>query len=124
MDGNHVVWDTLEAQTVIPGFHGKFAHSANMTFVLWEIDEGALLPPHSHPHEQVVHVFEGALQVNLAGEEHVLHGGSVGIIPSNVVHSGKALTRCRVMDVFFPRREDYTDKGAPSLLQAAMAPNN
>ena len=120
MQSNVIEWEKLETKTVIPGFHGKFAHSANMTFVLWKIDKGAVLPEHSHVHEQVVHVFEGELQVTVAGETTVLSGGSIGIIPSNALHSGKALTDCRVMDAFYPMREDYMKGGAPSVLQAAM----
>jgi quercetin dioxygenase-like cupin family protein len=117
---NIIEWDKVETKTVIPGFHGKFAHSKNMTFVLWGIDKGAILPEHSHVHEQVVHVYEGELQVTVAGKTMVLRGGSVGVIPSNAIHSGRALTDCRVMDVFHPLREDYMQGGAPSLLQAAI----
>jgi len=115
-----IEWDKIEQKTVIPGFHGKFAHSNKMTFVLWEIDQGAVLPEHSHIHEQVVHVYEGELQVTVAGETTVLRGGTVGVIPPNAVHSGRALTNCRVMDVFNPLREDYMKGGAPSVLQDAM----
>jgi quercetin dioxygenase-like cupin family protein len=117
---NVIEWEKLETKTVIPGFHGKFAHSANMTFVLWDIDKGAILPEHSHVHEQVVHVYEGELEVTVAGKITVLHGGSVGIIPSNAVHSGRALTDCRVMDAFYPLREDYMKDGAPSVLAISM----
>lgn len=120
MPENHIEWDKIERKTVIPGFHGRFAHSANMTFVLWEIDKGAILPEHAHMHEQVVHVFEGELEVTVAGQTTVLKGGSIGIVPSNAVHSGRALTDCRVMDAFYPLREDYMQGGAPSVLQAAM----
>ena len=120
MQNNVIEWDKVETKTVIPGFHGKFAHSANMTFVLWTIDKGAILPEHSHVHEQVVHVYEGELEVTVAGKKTVLRGGSVGIIPSNAVHSGRALTDCRVMDAFYPLREDYMKGGAPSVLADAM----
>ena len=91
-----------------------------MTFVLWQIDKGAILPEHSHVHEQVVHVYEGELEVSVAGEMTVLRGGSIGVIPSNAVHSGRALTNCRVMDAFYPLREDYMKGGAASVLQDAM----
>ena len=33
--------------------------------------------------------------------------GQVFVIPPDVPHSGRALTRCRVLDVFAPVREDY-----------------
>jgi quercetin dioxygenase-like cupin family protein len=120
MAGKVIDWETVETTTVIPGFHGKFAHSENMTFVLWKIDAGAVLPPHSHAHEQVVHVYEGELEVTIGGETKVLRAGNVGVIPSNAVHSGRALTDCRVMDAFYPLREDYMRADAPSVLKSAM----
>jgi quercetin dioxygenase-like cupin family protein len=79
-----------------------------------------VLPEHSHIHEQVVHVYEGELQVTVAGETTVLKGGMVAVIPPNALHSGKALTNCRVMDAFYPLREDYMKGAAPSVLQDAM----
>jgi quercetin dioxygenase-like cupin family protein len=115
-----IAWNDLEPRTVIPGFRGRFAHSHTMTFVLWEIDEGAVLPEHSHPHEQVVHVYDGELEVTVGGATTVLRAGMVGIVPPNAVHSGRALTNCRVMDAFYPRREDYMNPAAPSVLQSAM----
>jgi hypothetical protein len=36
------------------------------------------------------------------------------------VHSGRALSDCKVMDTFYPLREDYMKGGAPSLLADAM----
>jgi quercetin dioxygenase-like cupin family protein len=111
-------WDKIEAKTVIPGFRAKFVHSANMTFALWDIDAGGILPEHSHPHEQVVHQLEGELEVTVDGVTTVLRPGSVAVIPSNAVHSGRALTACRAMDAFYPRREDYMS-GKPSVLQDA-----
>ena len=120
MQSSVIEWDKIGAKTVIPGFHGKFAHSNSMTFALWEIDKGAILPEHSHMHEQVVHVYEGELEVTVAGKTTVLRAGMVGVIPPNAVHSGKALTNCRVMDAFHPLREDYMAGGAASVLQDAM----
>ena len=71
-------------------------------------------------HEQVVHVFEGELEVTVAGTTTVLRAGSTGVIPSGAVHSGRALTDCRVMDTFYPLRDDYMSGAAPSILQGAM----
>jgi quercetin dioxygenase-like cupin family protein len=114
-------WKTIEEKTIFPGFHGRFIHSANMSFALWDIDAGAPLPEHAHPHEQVVHLLEGEFSLTIAGINKVMKTGSVAVIPSNARHSGKAVTACRVLDVFYPLREDYFPNGLPMLFQDAKS---
>jgi quercetin dioxygenase-like cupin family protein len=97
----------LPEREVFPGFHGRFVHSDTMTFVYWRVDEGAAVPEHSHPHEQVVNMLEGELALTVAGEEHVLHPGDVVAIPGGTPHAARALGPSRVLDVFAPVREDY-----------------
>ena len=92
---------------VFPGFAGKFYHSANMTFVHWEIEPESPLPEHSHPHEQVVNMVEGQFELAVDGKTHILNPGDVVVIPPKAVHTGKALTKCKIIDVFYPIREDY-----------------
>jgi quercetin dioxygenase-like cupin family protein len=90
-----------------PKFKAAFVHSGHMTLAHWIVERGAVLPEHSHVHEQVVNVIEGEFEMNIAGESKVLSRGLVAVIPSNVIHSGKALTECRIIDAFYPVREDY-----------------
>lgn len=113
-------WSKVEPRLVIPGFLGRILHSDTMTFVLWEIAEGARLPEHSHPHEQVAHVYEGEFEVTVEGKTMRLRPGTVAAIPSNARHSGRALTACRIMDAFWPIREDYRD-GAGTMILAEAA---
>ena len=89
------------------GFNGCFVHTEGITFVEWHITAGALLPEHSHPHEQVTAVQEGEFEMTIAGSKNHLTPGSVAVIPSNVLHSGRAVTDCTIIDVFHPVREDY-----------------
>ena len=104
---------TLEAlksitpREVFPGFHGRFVHSANMTFVYWDIENGSLVPEHSHMHEQVVNMLEGNLELTVDGHKYMLGPGQILVIPSHAIHSGRALSPCKVLDVFCPVREDY-----------------
>jgi len=119
MNGWVFEWRAIEPKTVIPGFSGRFAHSTTMTFVEWEIAAGSVLPEHSHPHEQVALVRSGELEITVGGVTSVLSAGMTGVIPPNVLHSGRALTDVSVLDVFNPIREDYRS-GAASVLQAAM----
>lgn len=98
---------TLRIKEPAPGYKAAFVHSQNMTVAHWNVEKGAVMPEHSHPHEQVASVVEGQYELTVAGESRVLDGGFVAIIPPNTPHSGRALTQCRLIDAFYPVREDY-----------------
>tara|TARA_B100000676_G_scaffold221711_1_gene218780 strand:- start:6 stop:329 length:324 start_codon:yes stop_codon:yes gene_type:complete len=98
---------SIEPRELIPGHHGRFVHSEHTTHVYWDIDQGAQLPEHSHPHEQVVNLLEGTYELIVDGESHVLEAGNVLVIPGGATHSGQARTACRILDVFSPVREEY-----------------
>ncbi|MCI0471249.1 MAG: cupin domain-containing protein [Candidatus Aminicenantes bacterium] len=91
----------------VPGYKVRFIHTDNMTFAYWNIDAGASLPEHSHPHEQVANIIEGRFDFNLEGEKRIIEPGDIVAIPSNARHGGRAVTDCRIIDVFYPIREDY-----------------
>ena len=97
----------IESIEKAPGYHVHFIHSANMTFAHWSIEAGAALPEHSHPHEQVANIIEGEFELTIDGETRRLGPKTVAIIPSGAIHSGKAITDCRIIDAFYPIREDY-----------------
>ena len=78
-----------------------------MTLAYWDVAKGAVLPPHSHRHEQVINVLDGVFELVVDGMTQPLRKGDVFTIPGNAVHSGRALTSCRLLDVFYPVRDDY-----------------
>ncbi len=102
--------DEIQEKEFIPGYFVRFVHSENMTMAHWRIEAGHALPDHAHPHEQVVNLIEGTFELTLDGVPHVLEAPAVAVVPSNVKHSGKALTKVRIIDAFYPVREDYRDK--------------
>ena len=99
--------EDVELRELIPGFNVRFVHTENMTFAFWKVEAGSVLPEHSHPHEQVAQMIEGEFELTVDNETKVLTPGTVAIVPPNAAHSGKALTGCRIVDVFYPVREDY-----------------
>lgn len=99
--------NSIEEREIVPGFFGKLVHSESMTMAYWRIEQGSKLPEHSHPHEQVVNMLEGAFELILDGSSFHLKAGDVLVIPSNVPHSGFATSDARILDVFSPVREDY-----------------
>ena len=99
--------ESIESREILTGFNGKFIHSDNLTLAYWDIDEGASLPEHAHEHEQVVNMLEGEFEITVGGNPLSLKPGDVVVIPGNVPHSGKAISKCRILDVFSPARDDY-----------------
>ena len=97
----------IEQKEIIKGFRGRFFHTNSTTISFWEIEKGSVLPEHSHIHEQTTQVIEGKLEINIDDTTMILEPGMIVSIPSNVKHSGKALTTCKVTDTFCPVREDY-----------------
>ncbi len=100
-------FNLIEEKELIPGFFGRMKHTGKMTIVKWKVKKGAVLPPHSHPHVQVTMVLEGEFQMTVNDESKNLHPGEIVSIDGEVVHAGKALTDCLLIDVFHPEREEY-----------------
>jgi len=103
-----VDWNQCPAIELGPGVRIRTPHGENIMLSLVEIDSGAVVPPHSHPHEQAGIVLEGQLELTIAGETRVLPQGSAYLIPGGALHSARAVGGpCRALDVFSPIREDY-----------------
>jgi len=99
--------DELAKVEPISGYVATMVHSEQMTVASWQIGAGLAFPEHSHPHEQIMMVLKGEFELTVADETQVMSPGVVAIIPSEDRHSGRALTDCKVIDVFHPVREDY-----------------
>jgi quercetin dioxygenase-like cupin family protein len=68
----------------------------------------AVVPVHSHPHEQLGLVLEGELDLEIADETRTLRPGDTYVIPGGVSHGARAgKARALVLDVFYPLRQDY-----------------
>ncbi len=82
-------------------------HTDELMMVEFAFEKGGVGAPHSHPHVQASYVAEGAFEVTIGGETAMLAAGDSFIVPSDSVHSVKALEAGRLIDSFTPRRSDF-----------------
>jgi unsaturated pyranuronate lyase len=62
---------------------------------------------HSHPHDQIVYVVHGHLNVTSQGKSFEIRTGDTFVVRGGVEHGASALEDSLVIDVFTPWREDY-----------------
>jgi len=97
----------LKVTERLPGWRGRYFHSASMTFAHYEFTRGATIHEHFHPQEEVYEVIEGELEMTIDGVTQVARPGVVAIVPSNARHSVKALTDGRAIIVDYPTRPEF-----------------
>jgi quercetin dioxygenase-like cupin family protein len=93
---------------IFPGVHIFTAAGEQMMLSLVEFAPGAVVLPHSHPHEQMGVLLEGELTFTIGGQTQTLKPGEMWRIPGGVEHSAVAGNApVKALDVFHPIREDY-----------------
>jgi quercetin dioxygenase-like cupin family protein len=91
----------------LPGWRGRYFHSASMTFAHYDFAAGSSIHEHSHLEEEVYEVIEGELDVTIVGKSQIAKPSVVAIVPANSRHSVKALTDGRLIVVDHPARPDF-----------------
>jgi len=102
-------WDAIPAQDLAPGVRRRFITTSRMTVAHFNLQRGAVVPRHSHDHEQLSYVVSGALKFNVAGEDVTVRAGELIQIPSWAEHGVDALEDSYVVDTFAPVRQDWLD---------------
>ena len=91
-----------------PGIRLRAPFGEKLMLSYVELDVGAVVPLHHHPHEQGGMVFSGRVRFTIGDETKECGPGDLYLIPPNVPHTVVALEGpCIVLDVFTPVREDY-----------------
>ena len=92
----------------VPGCRMRTPFGRNLMLSYLEMDEGAEVPLHSHPHEQGGILLSGTLDLTIGNETRRVGPGSMFLIPPDVPHRAVAAGGpAVVLDVFSPIREDY-----------------
>src|SRR5882757_33465 len=100
-------FNDIETKEIAPGFFSKLIHTETNTINFIEVKAGCSVPRHRHIHEQCSFIIEGEFELTVNDIPQLLNTGLFAIVPSNVWHSGTAITDCRLIDIFSPVREDY-----------------
>jgi len=100
-------FNDINTKEIAPGFFSKLIHTDTNTINFIEVKAGCTVPDHAHIHQQCAFVIEGQFELTVNGTPQVLDAGLFAVIPSNVRHSGRAITDCKLIDIFSPVREDY-----------------
>ena len=96
------------AVEMFPGIVRRTLNSGDRT-TLCEIvlDAGAVVPAHTHPHEQVGYVASGRVRFEIEGEKRELGAGDSYLVPGGAEHLVTAIERSVCIDIFSPVREEY-----------------
>ena len=99
---------SIQSNEVVPGCRLRTPYGKNLMLSYLEMDSGAEIPLHDHPHEQAGILLQGKLELTIGEETRTVEPGSMFIIPPHVPHRAVALDGpAVVLDVFSPVREDY-----------------
>ena len=108
----HYRWDDLPREELKPDLGRRLIATDRMMLAHVYLDEGCIVPTHSHENEQLTYILEGKLRFYLGedGDEVVdVAAGEVLAIPSHLPHKAEALERTLDVDVFCPPRQDWLD---------------
>jgi quercetin dioxygenase-like cupin family protein len=113
----HIQWDTVENEEVTPLLHRRLITGEQLMLARVNLAPGCVVPEHSHFHEQITFVIEGALKFGIDGKEPVVRSSEVLTIPPHMPHKAEAIEATQVLDVFMPPREDWLSKDDSYLRQ-------
>ena len=117
----HVRWDDLPVEKVTDTLGRRLITGDRMMIAHVYLDEGCVVPRHSHENEQITYILTGCLRFTIGGENPRVvdvAAGEVLHIPSHVPHRAEALEDTLDVDVFSPPRQDWLD-GSDSYLRDA-----
>ena len=87
------------------------AYGAKTLMTEFRLHKGALLPRHSHPHEQTGYLVKGRIRLFIGAEVYEAQAGDSWSVPGGVEHGADILEASVAIEVFSPVRDDYVPAG-------------
>ncbi len=67
------------------------------TVTLFAFGEGQGLSEHSTPHDALVQVLDGIVEIHIGGVPHQVSGGEALLLPANIPHALSAVTSFKML---------------------------
>ncbi len=95
-------------QEIIKGIKIKTINYGPATLMTeFVLEKNAILPEHSHIHEQTGYLVTGRINLSINDVSRILNPGDSWNIPANIQHKAEILEDSIAIEVFNPCREDY-----------------
>jgi quercetin dioxygenase-like cupin family protein len=106
-----VRFESMRSFELAAGVSGRPLFGEGAMINLIEFEPGAVVPVHSHPHEQLGIVLRGVQILEIGGEDHPLGPMEGYVLPGGLEHGARCGPEgATVIDVFQPVREDYRER--------------
>ena len=104
-------FDDVRPFELVAGVVGRPLFGEGAMLNLIEFEAGAVVPAHSHKHEQLGIVLRGMQALVVDGVTHELGPLDGYVLPGGVEHSAHCGPEgALVLDIFRPVREDYRER--------------
>jgi quercetin dioxygenase-like cupin family protein len=102
-------YDSVQPVEMLPGVLRRTMTAGDrMMLVEVQLQDRAVVPMHTHPHEQTGYLVSGRLRLQLGDDEvRDLSPGDAWMIPGGLPHEATALEPCVIVDIFSPPRDEY-----------------
>lgn len=108
MKAEHLILKNMKSKEIAKGVILRSAHLSKLTVTFVELANGAKVPLHSHPHEQISFIVKGKLKLTVDSIEYEVGPSEALTIPAGAPHSAEVIEGpVFVVDSFSPKREDY-----------------
>ena len=100
--------ESRTGKELVPGVIVRTFWGDQVLASLVDLAARAVIPPHSHPHEQFGMLLRGEMEVTIGGETRTVKAGDMYIVPGGVEHSVRVSeASAQAIETFSPVREEY-----------------
>jgi len=103
-------WNDLPREQLNEKFSRRIISGEKIMLTQIFLDEGFVVPWHSHENEQISYIVDGELKFWMGdenGEPIIARSGEVVVLPSGVPHKVEVIKNTYSLDIFSPPRQDW-----------------